>query len=102
MAKIKEKKLDAISGFGLNRGPFVTLLLNDQELIQMSVAEARHHAMCVLEAAEAAETDSFIVDYVKTVFVPPDEPPESAFRMTAAVLKHFREFREQARKRVVN
>lgn len=102
MAKPKEKKLDAMSGCGLNRGPFVTLLLNDQELIQMSVEEARHHAMCVLEAAESAETDGFIATYVKDNFVPPEEPPEAAFQMTASILKHFREFRDKNRKRAVN
>jgi hypothetical protein len=51
------------SGFGLNRGPFVTLGVHGRE-IQMSVEEARHHAMATLQAAEAAESDGMIVEFL--------------------------------------
>lgn len=98
----KEKHLEAISGFGGKRGPFVTLLLDGEQIIQMSVAEAQHHAMCVLEAAESAETDGFIAEYVRQNFVDPAEAPEMAHRMTAVILKDFRAYRDKARNKAVN
>jgi len=54
--------------------------------MQMSVAEARQHAMQVLEVAEAAETDAFLVAFFQQL----DNSFEGALRM----LVKFREFRE--------
>jgi hypothetical protein len=52
---------------GVNRAgePFIQLILGDKVIGQQSVEQARDHAHAMLEAAEAAEQDAFLVDWVK-------------------------------------
>ncbi len=52
-----DKVLVCTSGYGLKRGPFITLSFEGKDVCQISVEEARHFAMAVLQAAEAAESD---------------------------------------------
>lgn len=92
----------ATSGFGHKRGPFVTLSLNGADLIQMDVEEARSHAMAVLECAEAAETDGYIVDYARRNFIAEGESPELASRQLAAILMDYRAYRDVLRLKKVN
>jgi hypothetical protein len=74
---------------GVNRDgePFVQLILGDKLVAQQSVQQAREHAMAVLEAAEAAEQDAFLVDWVKRVGA--DE------RAAAGLLQDFRNYRRE-------
>jgi hypothetical protein len=52
------------SGVGKDGEPFVQLLMGERIICQMDVNQARDHARVVLEAAEAAEQDAFIYDWV--------------------------------------
>jgi len=53
---------------GVNREgePFVQLILGDKLIAQQSVQQAREHGLAILEAAEAAEQDAFLVYWAKT------------------------------------
>ena len=73
---------------GVNRKvePFVQLIRGDTVIAQMSVTEARDHARAITEAAEAAETDAFIMRWVvEHVGAGPSE--------AAAMLVDFRHYR---------
>jgi TctA family transporter len=85
-------KLGVTSGFGPNRGAFVTLDMDGKDILQMSIEEARHHAIAVLEAAEAAEMDGVIVSFAEKLGVPSGSP-------TAAMLLEFRKLRDANRRR---
>lgn len=52
---------------GVNRAgePFVQLIMGEEVIAQMSVEQARDHGHAIIESAEAAEQDAFIVDWVK-------------------------------------
>jgi hypothetical protein len=52
------------SGISPHGEPFVQLLRDDKIIAQMSPEQARDHARAVTEAAEAAEQDAFIWDWV--------------------------------------
>lgn len=93
MPEAKWRKIEATSGFGRAIGPFVTLSLDGDDIVQMSVEEARHHAMCVLQAAEAAETDGMIVQFMANVL---GERPDRVNNV--AVLAEFRKIRDIARR----
>jgi hypothetical protein len=58
---------------------------------QLSIQEAREHALGVLEVAEAAETDAFIVEFFEQEL---KVPRENAL----ALLVNFRGYREKRRK----
>ena len=45
--------------------PFIQLILGDKVVAQQSPEMAREHALAMLEAAEAAEQDAFIVWFAK-------------------------------------
>lgn len=92
-----EKKLAAVSGFGLARGPFVSILLDEETILQMTPEEARHHAMCVLQCAEAAETDGFLVEHFKANM--PRLTSDQQMRYSAELLRDFRSFRDKLRRR---
>jgi hypothetical protein len=79
------------SGYGGNtRQPYVELCLNDQS-VQITPMKAREIAGNLLEAAEAAEGDGFLVEFMSNFA----EEPEHA----VGLLVEFREFREQQRKK---
>lgn len=80
---------------GVNKAgePFVQLLLvqpgkPDQFIAQLSPQDCRDHALAILEAAEAAEQDAFLVDFAR-----------SELKMTlegaGKILLAFRAFREK-------
>lgn len=75
---------------GVNRAgePFVQLILGEKIIAQQSVEEAREHAHAMLEAAEAAEQDAFLVSWVKT-HIGADE------RAAAGLLNDFRNWRRE-------
>jgi hypothetical protein len=52
------------SGVNGNGEPFVQLLRGTEIVGQMSCEEARDHARAMLEAAEAAEQDAFMMSWV--------------------------------------
>lgn len=53
---------------------------------ELSPYEAREHAMKVMAAADAAETDEFLFGFIRKV---------GDDKLAAAALKEFREFRER-------
>lgn len=60
------------------------------QLAQLSPAEARERALAVLECADAAESDAFLVTFLKEkINLPPDK--------YGVILNEFREYREQQR-----
>ena len=52
------------SGVNMQGEPFVQLILDGKQIGQMSPTEARDHARAITEAAEAAETDAFLWEFV--------------------------------------
>lgn len=52
------------SGVNKEGDPFVQLLRGNKVIAQMDPAQARDHGRAILEAAEAAEQDAFIFDWV--------------------------------------
>ena len=78
--------------------PYVQMQMSDGETIvtqlrvQMTPYEARQHAYTVLEAADAAESDHFIFNFLK-------EKIGVAAEQAAPVLAEFREYREAMSKK---
>ena len=82
------------SGFGHNtQQPFVEVVIHAADWsTQMSPEDARNLAFNLLQCADAAEGDGFLVNFLrKTVGV--DDP-----RAVASLLVKFREYREAQRK----
>jgi len=76
------------SGVNQKGEPFVQLLRGTEIVGQMSVAEARDHARAMTEAAEAAETDAFVFQWVtKQVGAGPQQ--------AAGLLADFRRYRAE-------
>lgn len=73
---------------GVNRDgePFIQLIRNDQVIAQMSVAQAREHGLAILEAAEAAEQDAFLMHFAQDR-LGVDQ------KIAAQILQDFRQFR---------
>lgn len=73
---------------GVNQAgePFVQLILGDKVIAQQTVEVAREHATAMLEAAEAAEQDAFLFDWVKVHL---DDDP----RVAVGILNDFRKYR---------
>lgn len=88
--------LHTSSGFGHNtRQPFVEIgLANPTEsanpMIQVSAAQARQFALQILEAADAAESDGFVLTWLS-------ETAELSEGQGAQVLQEFRAYREKLR-----
>ena len=60
-----QEQLDHESGVHQDGEPFIQLIRGDQLIGQMSPQDARDHALAMIEAAEAAEQDAFLVWFVK-------------------------------------
>lgn len=94
--KPEEGQIGISSGYGnTTKTPFVTLsLANPSEsanpTIQMSSTQARHQAQYILEAADAAESDGFIVEWLR-------DKANLNDAQLGAMLAEFRVFREQLR-----
>jgi hypothetical protein len=84
--------ITSASGYGANtRQPFVDLLIGDRKPIQLSPDEARSIARDLIEAAEAAEQDAFLVEWGAESF--------GGDRNAATVLLlEFRKWRDARRK----
>ena len=76
------------SGVNSRGEPFVQLLRGETIIGQMSVTEARDHARAMTEAAEAAETDAFVFQWVTKMV---GAGPEQA----AGLLADFRRYRAE-------
>jgi hypothetical protein len=76
------------SGVNMRGEPFIQLTLNENVIGQFTPAEARDFARTILEAAEAAETDAFLMQWVTQQV---GAGPEQA----AGLLADFRRYREE-------
>ena len=65
MTPPKEKTLWHQSGVAPTGDPFVQLLLDEEIIAQLSPEQARDHARAITEAAEAAEQDAFIMEFMQ-------------------------------------
>jgi len=74
------------SGVNQKGEPFVQLLRGEKIIAQMDTEQARDHARAITEAAEAAEQDAFIFDWVCNKV---GTGPEQA----AGLLRDFRAYR---------
>jgi hypothetical protein len=86
--KPKDRKLWHQSGVNKAMEPFVQLILDNNVIAQMTPEECRDHARTMYEAAEAAETDAFLMQWAtKVVGVGVEE--------AGRLLVEMRLFREQ-------
>lgn len=87
---MKEKIPDDViwhqSGVNAAGEPFVQLLRGGGVIGQMSPEQARDHARAVLEAAEAAEQDAFLLGFLQTKI-------GTSFEEAGRVLIEFRAWR---------
>lgn len=74
------------SGVNRNGEPFIQLILGVNVIAQMDLTQAREHALAVLESAEAAEQDAFLVAWVR-------EHMSLEPHVAAGLLQDFRAFR---------
>ena len=75
------------SGYGgTSRRPYVQLVWGAQ-VAQLSPDDARAHALRLLEVAEAAEQDAFLVEFAEKIGIP--------LPKAAGLLKEFREWRSR-------
>lgn len=92
MIRPKADRVEVFPIFGRKtRKPFVELRHRDF-LVQWSPADARHHAMAVLEVAEAAEQDAFFVTFIV-------EQLKSSDQVAEAMLQDFRGYRAAQREK---
>jgi hypothetical protein len=76
------------SGINSQGEPFVQLLQGEKVIGQMTPLEAREHAQAILEAAEAAEQDAFIYDWVLNRV-------GGGMAQAAGLLRDFRQYRRE-------
>ena len=70
----------------------VDLLLDDTQIAQMTLAQARAHAQIVIECAEAAEQDAFMVHFIRDVWGA-SWSEEEKLRMIAYLINEYRKWR---------
>jgi len=76
------------SGVNPKGEPFVQLIRGDKVIAQMSPEQARDHGHAIIEAAEAAEQDAFIYDWVLNRV-------GSGQEQAAGLLVDFRKYRSE-------
>lgn len=87
----QEERVNVISGYGANtKRPFVAVQIGDRKPYQWSPDEARRIAALLLECADAAEGDAFVVEWFTT-------KAGLELRQVAALLNDFRLSRERQR-----
>ncbi len=87
--KAKGKKLWVTGGYGYKaRAPFIAITMPGGEMVQMDIASARKHAAHILEAAEAAVQDGYIIEFMGTKIPGLDE------RGAAVIVGELRQWRE--------
>lgn len=93
MADDKTKIILVSSGYGVNtRLPFVKIESEDLDHpLQITPETARDLAGNLLKAAEAAETDAFLIEFFKGALHQSD-------LVAASILFNFRDFRDERRK----
>lgn len=84
----KERVLWHQSGINRKGEPFVQLLLDQEIIAQLTPELARQHAQQITEAAEAAEQDAFLFDWVRRKV---GAGPEQA----AGMIADFRRYRAE-------
>ncbi len=75
-----------------NREPLVAITMPGGETLQCSPAEARAHALAVLECAEAADQDAFIFEFGRSVIA---KGAKDGDRLAAGLMNEFRQWREK-------
>ncbi len=87
----REERVNVSSGYGANtKRPFVAVQIGDRKPYQWSPDEARRIAALLLECADAAEGDAFVVEWFTT-------KAGLELRQVAALLNDFRLSRERHR-----
>ena len=82
----------AIPMFGANTKQGLVELRLEDKVVQLHVDEARDFAFSILEAAEAAETDEFLMSFLETKIGMGD------LAIRCGVLKDFRNWRDSKRR----
>lgn len=82
----REKTLWHQSGVNPKGEPFIQLLLDEEIIAQMSPGQARDHARAVMESAETAEQDAFLLDFARNQIGLP-------FADAGRIIVAFREYR---------
>jgi hypothetical protein len=77
--------------------PLVQIQWGDKSC-QMGLNEAREHALGILEAAEAAESDAFVFHWLMRDIVGTEQDEQENFQRVIAEFKAFRE--ERAKKEI--
>jgi len=85
------ERVNVVSGYGANtKRPFVAVQIGDRKPYQWSPDEARQVAALLLECADAAESDAFIVEWFT-------EKAGLELRQVGPLLSDFRVSRERHR-----
>ena len=90
MSKQKQVVFSVSTGFGhRTRQPYVQVLIEAADFMtQMAPADARALAINLLQAAEAAEGDAFLISFLRRKVGANDEA-------VAGILQEFRNWRER-------
>jgi len=88
---IKGERVTVTSGYGANtKRPFVAVQIGDRKPMQWSPDEARRVAALLLECADAAEGDAFLVSFAL-------EKLGTDMQRAGMLLHEFRQWRERHR-----
>lgn len=80
------KVFGVTTGFGLeSQQPYVTLMLNERAVSQLSPAEAQSLALSLMQGSEGAMGDGFLVTFFRGIGAADDQ--------IGAVLQEFRQYR---------
>jgi hypothetical protein len=92
---VRPSTIHVSSGFGVTtREPYVQIVWKG-EVAQLTPAEARQHALSILEVAEAAEQDAFLFTYAHESVAAHLETSEQRDRVAGQLLMEFREWRKK-------
>jgi hypothetical protein len=80
---------------GRTMEPFVEIVWGEQRA-QLSLEEARNHALYILECADAAESDLFVFQWLTRDVVGTEADKQAEFQR---VMREFQAFREARLKR---
>ena len=87
-----DKELSVQSGVNGAGEPFVQLIKDGRPICQMTSEEARSHGRDMVEVAEAAEQDAFLINFFKTKFSIPIE-------QVGPIMQDYRRWREDRGKK---
>lgn len=86
--KIPDDVLWHQSGVNQKGEPFIQLLHGTKIMCQMDPEQARDHARAIIEAAEAAEQDAFLMDWGQRVV-------GLTFEKAGMLMMEFRQYRRE-------